>query len=67
MSETDLQSMSKRMEITLSNFQSEISGLRAGRASINLVDNIIVDAYSSKMPLNQLSNISVPEPRLIIL
>ena len=65
MSETDLQSMSKRMEITLSNFQSEISGLRAGRASINMVDNIIVDAYSSKMPLNQLSNISVPEPRLI--
>ena len=65
MSENDLQNMSKRMEITLSNFQSEISGLRAGRASINMVDNIIVDAYSSKMPLNQLSNISVPEPRLI--
>ena len=50
---------------TPKNFQSEISGLRAGRASINMVDNIIVDAYSSKMPLNQLSNISVPEPRLI--
>ena len=44
---------------------AEISGLRAGRASINMVDNIIADAYSSKMPLNQLSNISVPEPRLI--
>ena len=49
MSENDLQNMSKRMEITLSNFQSEISGLRAGRASINIVDNIIVDAYSSKI------------------
>ncbi len=65
MSESDLENMSKRMEATLSNLALEMSGLRAGRASTSMVDSLVVDAYSSKMPINQLSNVSVPEPRLI--
>src|SRR5690606_31591883 len=41
------------------------SGLRTGRASPNLLDNITVDAYGSPMPLIQVANINVPEPRLL--
>jgi ribosome recycling factor len=44
----------------------ELSGLRAGRASPNLLDSVKVDAYGSLMPLNQVGTVSVPEPRLII-
>ena len=49
----------------VSNLSSEFSGLRAGRASVAMLDTVSVDAYGSKMPLNQLSNISVPEARLL--
>ena len=45
--------------------KQEFGGLRTGRASTSLLDPIMVDAYGSKMPLNQIANISVPEPRLI--
>ncbi|MBI28698.1 MAG: ribosome recycling factor [Pelagibacteraceae bacterium] len=54
-----------KMLTTLSHFKKEINGLRTGRASVALVDSISVDAYGSKLPLNQVGNISVPESRLI--
>ena len=53
------------MDASLSNFSNEMSGLRAGRASTSMLDPIQVDAYGSKMPLNQISNISVPEARML--
>ena len=40
-------------------------GLRAGRASTAMLEPIMVEAYGSKMPMNQVGNISVPEPRLL--
>jgi ribosome recycling factor len=46
--------------------KGELAKLRAGRASIDLVENIMVEAYNTKMPLNQLATLSVPEPRLIV-
>src|SRR6185369_2851609 len=45
--------------------KKEFGGLRTGRASANLLEPVMVDAYGSKMPLNQVGNISVPEPRMI--
>ena len=45
--------------------KKEFSGLRTGRASVSLLDSIFVEAYGSKVPLNQISNVSVPEARLI--
>ena len=45
--------------------KSEFGGLRTGRASANLVEPIVVDAYGSKMPMNQVGTIGVPEPRMI--
>lgn len=45
----------------------ELSGLRTGRASIAMFDNIKVDYYGTFTPVKQLANFSVPEPRLIII
>ena len=65
MSSLDMEDVKRRMEGAVSNLSSEFSGLRAGRASVAMLDPVSVDAYGSKMPLNQLSNISVPESRLL--
>ena len=65
MSALDLGDLERRMDASLSNFSNEMSGLRAGRASTSMLDPIQVDAYGSKMPLNQISNISVPEARML--
>ncbi len=65
MSSLDMEDVKRRMEGAVSNLSAEFSGLRAGRASVAMLDSVSVDAYGSKMPLNQLSNISVPEARLL--
>ena len=65
MASLDMEDIKRRMEGAVSNLIGEFSGLRAGRASVAMLDPIIVDAYGSKMPLSQLSNISVPDSRLL--
>lgn len=47
--------------------KKELAKIRAGRASIELVEGILIDAYNTKMPLNQLATLSSPEPRLIVI
>lgn len=59
------QDIQRRMEGAVEALQKEFSGLRTGRASASLLDPVIVDMYGSKMPLNQVGTISVPESRLI--
>ena len=61
----DLKDLEKRMEGVLASLKTEFSGLRTGRASANLVEPIMVDAYGSQMPMNQVGTVSVPEPRMI--
>jgi ribosome recycling factor len=56
----------RRMDGTLDVLRKEFAGLRTGRASVNLLDPVHVDAYGNSMPLNQLATVSVPEPRLIV-
>jgi ribosome recycling factor len=58
--------VSKRMDTALQHLQHEFAGVRTGRASVNILDGVTVDAYGSKMPLNQLAGLSVPEPTLIV-
>ncbi|MBX7147257.1 MAG: ribosome recycling factor [Alphaproteobacteria bacterium] len=43
----------------------EFAGLRTGRASVHLLDTVVVNAYGSDMPLSQTGTVSVPEPRMI--
>ena len=61
----DLDNILRRMNGAIDSLNKEFSGLRTGRASTALVENINVNAYGSKMPLNQVGSISVPEPRLL--
>jgi ribosome recycling factor len=55
----------RRMDSALEALQREFAGLRTGRASAHLLDKVVVKAYGSDMPLNQVGNVNVPEPRLI--
>jgi ribosome recycling factor len=61
----DLKDIEKRMRGALQVLKTEFGGLRTGRASASLLDPIMVNAYGSKMPLNQVATITVPEPRMI--
>lgn len=54
------------MSETLKAFQKNLTGLRTGRASPSLVEPVMVEAYGGRMPLAQLSTISAPEARLIV-
>ncbi len=57
----------ERMTKTLNVLKSELSSLRAGRANAQVLDRIAVDYYGSMTPINQLGNISTPEPRMLII
>ena len=61
----NLEDLKRRMEGAISAFSHDLAGLRTGRASVNMIDQITVDAYGSKMPIEQVGTISVPEPRTI--
>jgi ribosome recycling factor len=65
MASFDLADLRRRMEGALEVLKREYGGLRTGRASVNLLDPINVEAYGSQMPLTQLATVSVPESRLI--
>lgn len=62
MDKADLQ---RRMDGAIDNLKSEFSGLRTGRASTAMLEPVVVDVYGSKMPLNQVGTVGVPEPRLL--
>ena len=55
----------RRMDGALEVLQREFTGLRTGRASVNLLDPITIDAYGQQMPVNQVGTVSVPEPRML--
>tara|TARA_R110001592_G_scaffold16881_7_gene71483 strand:- start:7452 stop:8006 length:555 start_codon:yes stop_codon:yes gene_type:complete len=59
------QDIQRRMDGAVEALHKEFSGLRTGRASANLLDAVVVDMYGSKMPINQVGTVSVPESRLI--
>jgi ribosome recycling factor len=54
-----------RMQKSIASLRDELAGLRTGRASASLLEPVLVEAYGSKMPLNQLATVSVPEPRML--
>ena len=56
----------KRMDGHIEHVRRELSGVRTGRASVNILDTVHVDAYGSSMPLNQVASLSIPEPTLIV-
>ena len=65
MAAPDLSDLKRRMEGALDSFRKELGGLRTGRASSNLLEPVMVEAYGSRMHLREVATVSVPEPRLI--
>ena len=63
--EFNLQDFSRRMDGAINSLKGEFSGLRTGRASASLLDPVVIEVYGSKMPLNQLATLSIPDPRTI--
>lgn len=65
MSQEHISELKKRMSAALDVAHKDFSGLRTGRASPALLESIVVEAYGNRMPINQVGNINVPEPRLL--
>ncbi len=65
MSGIDLNDIKRRMDGAINAFKSDIASLRTGRASANILDPVTIEAYGSRVPLNQVANITVPEPRML--
>lgn len=65
MADFDLNDLERRMQGALGVLKKEFGGLRTGRASASLLDPIVVNAYGSSMPLNQVATVSVPEARML--
>ena len=61
----NLNDFQKRMDGALDALKKEFAGLRTGRASTNLLDPVMVEAYGQRMPLNQVGTVSAPEPRML--
>ena len=58
--------LKKRMDGVIDHLRHELAGVRTGRASINILDPVQVEAYGSKVPLNQVATLSVPDPMSIV-
>jgi ribosome recycling factor len=56
----------KRMDGAIEHVRRELSGVRTGRASVTMLDPVQVEAYGAMMPLNQVAQLSIPEPALIV-
>ena len=65
MAKYDKNELEKRMRASMEALKHDLSGLRTGRANTALLDTITVDVYGSRMPLNQVATVFVPEPRML--
>ena len=54
-----------RMNKVIDALRKEFAGLRTGRASVHLIENVQIESYGAMMPLNQVASLSVPEARMI--
>lgn len=60
-----IQKYEDKMTKTLNGFEAELATIRAGRANPHILDKLVVDYYGSPTPIQQVANITVPEPRMI--
>jgi ribosome recycling factor len=61
----DLDDLERRMDGAMASLRQEFASLRTGRASATMVEPIMVDAYGSPTPINQVGTVNVPEPRMV--
>ena len=65
MNDPTIQKVCQRMEGAIEHLKKEFTSLRTGRASLGLLDHIMIDYYGTPTPLKQVSNLGIPESRLI--
>ena len=63
--EIDTDDLERRMKGAMESLRHEFASLRTGRASASMVEPIMVDAYGSPTPINQIGTVNVPEPRMV--
>mgnify|MGYP002737782022 FL=1 len=63
--EIDTDDLERRMNGAMESLRHEFGSLRTGRASASMVEPIMVDAYGSLTPINQIGTVNVPEPRMV--
>ncbi len=61
----DFNELKRRMDGAIAAFKHDLAALRTGRASANVLDPVHVEAYGSRMPINQVATVTVPEARMI--
>jgi ribosome recycling factor len=61
----DTDDLERRMNGAISSLRTEFSSLRTGRASASMLEPVMVDAYGSMTPINQVGTVNVPEPRMV--
>ncbi len=62
-----LKDASEHMDKTFQALLHEFSSVRTGRASVALFEKVLVDAYGSAMPLNQVSSVKIPDPQSVVI
>ena len=55
-----------RMDAAIDRVRRDMANVRTGRASVGLLDNVQVEAYGTRVPINQVATLSIPEPAMII-
>jgi ribosome recycling factor len=63
--EIDVDDLERRMDGALTALRTEFASLRTGRASAQMLDPVMVDAYGQPTPINQVGTVNVPEPRMV--
>ena len=61
----DIQELKEKMDNAIKHFEKELQTIRTSRSSPTMIENIFVDAYGSQTPINQLGNISTPDPSML--
>ncbi|MFP7672935.1 ribosome recycling factor [Marivita sp. S0852] len=61
----DTDDLTRRMDGAMANLRTEFASLRTGRASASMLEPVMVDAYGSLTPINQVGTVNVPEPRMV--
>ncbi len=61
----DTDDLERRMEGAIASLRTEFASLRTGRASASMLEPVMVDAYGSMTPINQVGTVNVPEPRMV--
>ena len=61
----DVDDLERRMDGAMGNLKTEFASLRTGRASASMLEPVMVDAYGSLTPINQVGTVNVPEPRMV--